>query len=368
MLTSACGLPGFSNTTEVRKDVATASANQRKRVVAFAPKPDSRPSKGLPLKFKFVASAAALALTLTVAASPARADEPTATAEAAFTNASRLNDPENLDFSPLNNGTEVIEGTETTVELSSEGAKSLMLRSRSEAISVKLPIPESVERSESEGVGTVFADNDFPGATVIGKSDGSVQIATMIDSTEAPSSFQYKIESNSRLQLNIESDGSVSIFGQDDNWIGGISAPWAEDASGGSVPTHYTVEGNTLTQHVDVGPDTKFPVVADPYLGMKLIKKTAWARKNNKYSPTLKVYPTFWGRTASSIARGYAWKETLAKTKRKGWPNPNTASMRNQFYCHFDFVRIRAPRKVSWNLDSKLPNRGYAGFIKKGCN
>ncbi|WP_404289217.1 hypothetical protein [Glutamicibacter arilaitensis] len=43
-----------------------------------------------------------------------------------------------------------------------------------------------------------------------------------------------------------------------------IEAPWAVDGAGKSVDTHYTLEGNTLTQTVEITADTTFPVVADP--------------------------------------------------------------------------------------------------------
>ncbi|MGO2037572.1 MAG: DUF2599 domain-containing protein [Brevibacterium sp.] len=273
----------------------------------------------------------------------------------------------NVDFT-VESGKAHAEGTDASVELSTRGSKTVTLESELESLRVQLPIPKSVSPTVSDGQGALFADSDFPGATVLAKEDGSVQIATIIDSPDSATEFDYEIGSNSETTLRTEDDGSVSILDRDGEWIGGASAPWAEDANGKNIPAHYTIDGSTLTQHVSIDSQTEFPVVADPYLGMKLIKKTVWAKKNNKYSPTLKVYPTTWGRTASSIARGYAWEETRTKTKRKGWPNPNTKSMKNQFYCHYDFVRIRAPRKESWNLDTKLPNRGYWGFAKKGCN
>lgn len=42
-----------------------------------------------------------------------------------------------------------------------------------------------------------------------------------------------------------------------------IKTPWAKDASGRSLNTSYTVEGNTLVQHVDTT-NAQYPVVADP--------------------------------------------------------------------------------------------------------
>jgi hypothetical protein len=46
--------------------------------------------------------------------------------------------------------------------------------------------------------------------------------------------------------------------------LGSIPAPWAKDAAGKPVPTHYNVVGQTLVQTVDFSATTSFPVVADP--------------------------------------------------------------------------------------------------------
>lgn len=46
----------------------------------------------------------------------------------------------------------------------------------------------------------------------------------------------------------------------------------------------------------------------------------------------------------------------------------HTASMRDQYYCHFDFVRFRAPNKVSWNLDLGRPAYDYWTLIQRQCN
>lgn len=48
-----------------------------------------------------------------------------------------------------------------------------------------------------------------------------------------------------------------------ENFLGGIDAPWAVDADGQPLPTHYEISGSTLTQVVDTTGAT-FPVVADP--------------------------------------------------------------------------------------------------------
>lgn len=43
-------------------------------------------------------------------------------------------------------------------------------------------------------------------------------------------------------------------------------------------------------------------------------------------------------------------------------------SMRDQMYCHIDVVRLRAPNKTSWNLDTWRPNVSYAKMLAEQCN
>lgn len=68
------------------------------------------------------------------------------------------------------------------------------------------------------------------------------------------------------------------------------------------------------------------------------------------------------------MAGSAAWQETLAKTARSGHPNPNTGTMYTQFLCHWDAVRLKAPNKPSWDLDTKLPYTSLYNEIKHGCN
>ena len=67
---------------------------------------------------------------------------------------------------------------------------------------------------------------------------------------------------NGDTQLLLLDDGSVSVS-NDNGFVGGIEAPWAIDAAGQALPTHYEISGSTLSQVVDTT-GAVFPVVADP--------------------------------------------------------------------------------------------------------
>lgn len=198
--------------------------------------------------------------------------------------------------------------------------------------------------------------------------DGSVRVQTVLSSPDAPHEFTYALEVPEGTVLTVEEDGSVIGLDAEGNFIVGARAPWAKDSAGQQVPTSYRVEGSSIIQTVTELDSELYPIVADPWLFIDLIEKVVWASDLWQYSPTAKVYPTWYGRHSPIAAKWAAWSEALQKTPRAGWPNPDTASMQDQFYCHWDFVRIRQPNKEYWGLDSKLPNRGYWGFVNNGCN
>jgi len=241
---------------------------------------------------------------------------------------------------------------------------------------IGLPYADAADEAQPSDLGGVTYDNNNDSTTTaLPKSDGSLQIATTITSAQAPSDYTYTITGSEGSHLQLEDNGMVSLLSADGNWEGGAAPPWAKDANGNPVDTTYSVDGNTLTQHIAFDETTAFPVVADPWWGT-LIDHTEWADDLWEWSPTLMVYPTWWGRVvgivpgspASSLYGAAAWQETLDKTDSTGYPDPDTDSMRNQFYCHWDWARIAQADKPSWNLDSGLPDKGYAGFIQSGCN
>lgn len=61
----------------------------------------------------------------------------------------------------------------------------------------------------------------------------------------------------------MQEDGSLRFFDGSGREVGGIAAPWALDAKGEKVDTHYTLDGDTLVQTVDHR-EAAYPVVADP--------------------------------------------------------------------------------------------------------
>lgn len=95
--------------------------------------------------------------------------------------------------------------------------------------------------------------------------DGSVQILTTIADASAPRVYEYPLDIPLGSLLTLTADGGAEVATSDGLVIVSVAAPWAYDAEGRAVPTHFEVEGGTLLQIVNhVDGQTAYPVVADP--------------------------------------------------------------------------------------------------------
>lgn len=300
-------------------------------------------------------------------ATPAAAVDQTSATDSALTSVGGVVVEENVSAESNGDGY-VAEAGNTTVEIPDQEQGEIVVADGVADFTIDLPDSNMQTAAQPSSLGGVSYDNndDFT-TTVLPKNDGSVQIVTVLESADAPTDYTYTITGSEGSYLQLQDDGSVVLLSADGAWEGGVAAPWAKDANGAEVETSYSVDGNTLTQHVSATADTEFPVVADPWLGVNYIDHTEWADLW-EWSPTLMVYPTFWGRVAGPEMGWIVWEEALDKTEREGHPDPDTSTMRNQFYCHYDFVRIVDPDKESWNLDTQIPDKGYFGFLASRCN
>ena len=114
------------------------------------------------------------------------------------------------------------------------------------------------------------------------------------------------------------------------------------------------------------------PAVADPDAGASsttrsppFVDHTQWVHWGGLAS--LRVYPTPAGRLSSrqagTAAADEAWAEVLALA-----PDADTAGMRAQFICHWQFAEIAQPGKTSWNLEPWRPVVDDAEMVASGCN
>lgn len=109
-------------------------------------------------------------------------------------------------------------------------------------------------------------------------------------------------------------------------------------------------------------PTTSATPLVDPYADDALIDRTEWTDAVD--GRRLLVYPTQAGRADVFPTAGErAWQEVLTQS-----PDADTPGMRDQFLCHWEWARVVAPNKPSWNLEPWRPAVGYEATVNALCN
>ena len=235
-------------------------------------------------------------------------------------------------------------------------------------ISIGLPLASRDSSALLDSAGQVTYADDLTVTAPLIKEDGSIAITTVIESSNAPTQFHYPVTLPEASQMKLMADGSIEIIDASGTTQAMVAKPWAVDASGKAIKTHFTISGTGITQTVEHQENgMTYPVVFDPWLGQYLISKIVWdfsAAALAAFGPTLRVYPTEFGRYTGILARDAAWDEVLKLAGSRA----NKQNMVDQFMCHWDYVRVSDPRKVSWNLDSARPNVGFWPTVWANCN
>lgn len=134
---------------------------------------------------------------------------------------------------------------------------------------VRIGLPPEVKGAVAEVTesgSVVYADPDGVADVVVQPLADGVRIQTVINSRQAPSTYDYRLDPGITAVIN--ADGSVDLLFVAEGLsigVGHIDTPWAIDAHGVSVPTRFIVADGNLTQVVDHGTTgVAYPVVADP--------------------------------------------------------------------------------------------------------
>lgn len=112
--------------------------------------------------------------------------------------------------------------------------------------------------------------------------DSGFRIVNVMHSKDASNAFAFALEIPKDAHLEMV-EGSVQVL-VGDVPIGSLKAPWAFDANGIAVPTRFEINGNFVTQIVEVNSATTFPVVSDPNWGyvftytLRVSPTVAWAK------------------------------------------------------------------------------------------
>lgn len=141
------------------------------------------------------------------------------------------------------------------------------------------------------------------------------------------------------------------------------SAPVASEPSlTTTTPLATTPPARTTPPATSTGaPYAAMPTV-DAYADSALIERSEWS--DDPDGRRLRVYPSPAGRADTfPAALDRAWGEVLAVL-----PDADSPGMYDQFKCHWEWARLVAPDKPSWNLEPWRPAPGYQGTVQARCN
>ncbi|QOD11120.1 hypothetical protein [Rathayibacter toxicus] len=124
-------------------------------------------------------------------------------------------------------------------------------------------LPRSATLQANSGALLSYA-TDRPDVIALASATGAgASFLVGIGAADAPSdySFDFHFPQGTRSAPDAESGFDIDLPGDRD---GHIFPAWAKDAEGRSLPTHYSWDGDRLTQVVALDHAHAFPVLADP--------------------------------------------------------------------------------------------------------
>ncbi len=203
----------------------------------------------------------------------------------------------------------------------------------------------------AEAVQDGVSVHDVPhGADVVTavKADSTVQIATVLENSEAPERYEYPISVpvGARLELI---NGQPFVWSEDGSMIGGFFPAWALDATGRSIPTHYELHDNTLTQvveHLSVS-EVKYPVVADPAYRRGMIDQVKWERWA-RGGWEIRLTVTSLARFTQPVNPAIVYTQGLADLREHHPRSMQYRTMAQQWDCHV----VGLPGTINIDLES----------------
>ena len=167
-------------------------------------------------------------------------------------------------------------------------------------IAISLPDLSGITDAELAEDGTITYPSGEDTTVAVQPLDDGARFLTVIDAPAAPTTFDYGLDLPEGSTLTPREDGSVEAVTSDGQIIATIDTPWAFDANGHAVPTHYRINDTTLTQVVDhTSNNYAYPITADPKYTHTWWNQTLYFNK----SETSKI--ASWQVSAASLATGF---------------------------------------------------------------
>lgn len=236
--------------------------------------------------------ALALASLLTVMMAPAAVADADETEQVAAEVAAASDG--DMVVAPMMDGSLTVDAVSVSVPSDPAGSVKLTGQGHgqwSSAVSVTLPLEIQAAKAKVTKDGTVVykaTRGKHVDLAVQVLADGSVRMLTILQNANALMRFTYSIGD---ATPQIQADGSVNLVQRSpgdgvvvEGIVATIAAPWATDAKGHPVATHYEVSGDgNLVQVIQADKQTAYPVVSDPTIGVTWQGFNVWFNRAETY-------------------------------------------------------------------------------------
>ena len=279
--------------------------------------------------------------------------------------------PEVLSNSIAVAGDLVATAGESTTTFPTSTGEAVIFESDGQVVEITLPA-SALTNAAKVTDGLVAYDNQDGTTTVpVAKADGSLQLTTIIDGVGAPTSYAYDLELPEGYVLleSDQGDGIAIASAAATDLLGVFAAPWAIDADGRDVPTHYEVQGDVLVQVVDhTAGSFTYPIVADPWLGKDLYSSPSLTTWNGVFK--VNVTPTQQGKTWAGIATWWAHSDEIKNKLAAKYPSRPASqrwndNVQEQLYCHIAGLPLSLPE---YNLEGARQFLYWEQQVAYKCN
>ncbi|MFD9380131.1 hypothetical protein ACFWBH_32245 [Streptomyces sp. NPDC059999] len=207
----------------------------------------------------------------------------------------------------------------TTTDVPKDPEKGVSLGS----VNVGLPNADEAKDAKRLSDGTVVYPGTDGSAQAVIPTGTGVQMLTTIANADAPTRYDYKVSVPVGGRVTVDERGNAAVLNGDNTPALVVPSPWAKDANGTAVPTHFETDGTTLTQVVErTSGGYAYPVVADPRIyyswGAMVIKFDSWETGAIARAGAAFIGARFGGPAAAAFASfGGDWLARVAEQRRQ---------------------------------------------------
>lgn len=132
---------------------------------------------------------------------------------------------------------------------------------------IKMAMPATATGVRTASGSVVFPDAATGTSTSAqALASGDARMLITIPGPSAPREYAVPVTLPANTQAILLDDGGIAFADLTGRVFGGLNAPIALDRNGQRLPTHFNIAGGKVTQVIEFGATTAFPIVADHWL------------------------------------------------------------------------------------------------------